>query len=129
MPDIPNGDYVLKDSGSRQDFDTGSRRDTRAGKGRFDLIPPEFLQALAELYEAGALKYGDRNWEKGQPVSRYFDSAQRHQNKWVQGWEDENHLIQAIWNLVAIYITQLRIRQEKLPKSLGDIGPLASDND
>ncbi len=129
MADIPNGDYVLKDSGQRQEWTTGSRRDTRAGKGRFDLIPPEFLEALAQLYEAGAIKYGDRNWEKGQPLSRYYDSEQRHMNKWAQGYEDENHLIQAAWNIIGLYITQRRIREGKLPRELGDFGPLAYEDD
>lgn len=114
----------VKDSGERRQFDTGSVRDTRKGKGRFDLIPPEFLQALAELYEAGADKYGDRNWEKGQPLSSTYDSAMRHMNRWAQGYEDEPHLIQAIWNLIAIWVVQKRVRAGALPETLADIGPI-----
>ncbi|HUS51203.1 MAG TPA: dATP/dGTP diphosphohydrolase domain-containing protein, partial [Candidatus Paceibacterota bacterium] len=68
----------VKDSGKRQDFDTGSRRDTRDGKGRYDLLPVRAIKRLAKHYENGAKKYGDRNWEKGQPLSRYLDSALRH---------------------------------------------------
>lgn len=47
----------VKDSGKRQEFGTGSRRDTRDGKGRYDLIPPYFLKRLAVHLENGAVKY------------------------------------------------------------------------
>lgn len=57
---------------------TGAKRDDRSGKGRFDLIPPEALQALAERLEVGAKHYGERNWEKGQPLSWFVDSGMRH---------------------------------------------------
>ena len=33
-------EFELKDSGKREEFTTGSRRDTREGKGRYDLISP-----------------------------------------------------------------------------------------
>ncbi len=32
---------------------------------RFDLLVPEFLEAMAKIMAIGAKKYGDRNWEKG----------------------------------------------------------------
>ena len=62
--------YVTKDSGKRQEFATGSRRDTDEGKPRYSLIPPEPLKRLAMLYVRGAEKYDDHNWVKGQPTSR-----------------------------------------------------------
>ena len=46
------GDSVIKDSGKREEFQTGSRRDTREGKGRFDLFPP--LATIAVLEELSA---------------------------------------------------------------------------
>ena len=75
---VVQGHRPIKDSGVRQDFETGSRRDTRDGKGRYDLLPMRAIQRLARHFEGGAKKYGDRNWEKGQPISRYLDSALRH---------------------------------------------------
>lgn len=80
--------FVVKDSGERQEFVTGARRDIQVGKGRFDLIPPLPVRRLAMIYEAGALKYGEHNWKKGIPLSRYLDSAERHLNclkmrRWV----------------------------------------------
>ncbi len=94
--------YITKDSGAREEMPTGSVRDTRDGKGRFDLISPFALRRLAGVYERGSRKYAARNWEKGQPFSRCLDSALRHLNSFAMGWTDEDHLAQALWNVAAI---------------------------
>lgn len=94
--------YITKDSGQREEFETGARRDTRAGKGRFDLLPPRPLRRMAELYERGAEKYGDSNWRHGLPYSRCIDSAMRHINQYREGDRSEDHLAQAVFNLFAI---------------------------
>lgn len=83
-------------------MDTGSQRDSRAGKGRYDLLSPFALQRLAGVYERGAVKYDARNWELGQAQMRYFDSAVRHLMNWYEGKEDEDHLAQAMWNVAAM---------------------------
>jgi len=49
----------LKDSGKREKMKSGSQRDSREGKGRFDLMPPRAELAVAKIMEAGAIKYGD----------------------------------------------------------------------
>ncbi len=95
-------DYETKDSGKREEMPTGSVRDSRAGKGRFELISPFALTRIAGVYERGAAKYAARNWEKGQPFSRFLDSALRHLNCFAKGWTDEDHVSQAAWNLLAI---------------------------
>lgn len=110
----------VKDSGARQSFDTGSVRDTREGKGRFDLISPIALTRLARHYENGAKKYGDRNWEKGQPLSRYLDSALRHLCGILHGKTDEDHAAAAAWNIFAFIHTQEKIRLGELPAELDD---------
>ena len=110
--------YEIKDSGKRENFETGAVRDIQENKGRFDLIPQRTLTALAIHYELGCKKYGDRNWEKGIPVQVFLNSATRHLAKTVEGLNDENHLISAIWNLFCAYETILRIQSEKLPESL-----------
>jgi len=94
--------FTLKDSGQRESFDSGMVRDTREGKGRFDLISPIALRRLAVIYEKGAIKYEPRNWEKGAPFSRFMDSALRHLNQYKEGRRDEDHLAQACWNLFCI---------------------------
>jgi hypothetical protein len=111
----------VKDSGERQNFDTGSVRDTNIGKGRFDLLPPYALLRLAQHYENGAVKYGDRNWELGQPLSRYLDSAIRHLMKALMGLEDEDHFCAAGWNILSIVETQMRIKLGLLPEELDDL--------
>jgi hypothetical protein len=93
---------TLPDSGGRTEYPSGTVRDRRVGKGRFDLIEPEILFRLALRYEAGAVKYGDRNWERGAPTSSYVDSAMRHLTKYLAGWQDEDHLAAVIWNVGCI---------------------------
>lgn len=112
--------FVVKDSGKREAFQTGSVRDTREGKGRYDLISPFALERLAQLYERGAEKYGERNWEKGQPVSRYMDSALRHMNKHLMGERDEDHVTAAVWNLMCILHTEYMVAKKRLSEDLID---------
>lgn len=113
---------AVKDSGKRQEFSTGSVRDTQEGKGRFDLIPTDALRRLAQHYENGARKYGDRNWEKGQPLGRYLDSAFRHLVCVLEGKVDEDHASAVSWNLFGYIHTLEAIKAGKLPKELDDLG-------
>ena len=124
---VVTGHKPIKDSGKRQEFTTGSRRDTRDGKGRFDLLPMRALKRLARHFEAGALKYGDRNWEKGQPISRYVDSAFRHLAAYTQGERDEDHLIAAAWNIMCAADTEERVAVKLLPKELNDVPQLTDE--
>jgi hypothetical protein len=111
----------VKDSGQRQEFDTGSRRDTNKGKGRFDLLPPYAILRIAKHFENGADKYGDRNWEKGQPLSRYLDSAERHLYCVKMGLVDEDHLAAIAWNILTLIETQKRIELGLLPENLDNL--------
>jgi len=111
----------VKDSGERRDFGTGGVRDVGAGKGRFDLLPPLATIRLAKHFENGAMKYSDRNWEKGLPLHCYFDSARRHMEKMLLGMEDEDHDAAAAWNLVCYIETKMRIKLGILPKELDDM--------
>jgi len=113
---------AVKDSGERQQFSTGSVRDTQVGKGRFDLIPTDALRRLAQHYENGARKYGDRNWEKGQPLGRYLDSAFRHLVNVLDGKTDEDHASAVSWNLFGYIHTLEAIKAGKLPLELDDLG-------
>ena len=75
----------VKDSGERRSFPTGSVRDVRTGKGRYDLLPVLAIRRLAKHTENGALKYGDRNWERGMNWSRPFAALMRHMWAWWRG--------------------------------------------
>jgi hypothetical protein len=119
-------DYGMWDSGQREQFSTAAQRDTREGKGRYDLISPRFITRLAKVLEKGAVKYGDRNWEKGIPLGRYLDSALRHINSVQRGMQDEDHAAQAAWNLHAFIHTAELIEEGVLPAELDDIGFIPS---
>lgn len=113
--------FITKDSGEREKHSSGAVRDVRTGKGRYDLITPIMLKRLAQLYERGAIKYGENNWTKGMPLSRYFDSAIRHAYNHLEGMRDEDHLVAAIWNLTAMVHTKEMIDRGILPKELDDL--------
>ena len=94
--------HNLNDTGQRSTYDSGAVRENVSGKGRFDLIPFQAIMRLAQHYENGAEKYSPRNWEKGMPISRYCDAAMRHLIKYIDGWDDEDHLAAVMWNVAAI---------------------------
>ena len=94
--------YVIHDSGRREEFPSGMVRDRREGKGRYDLISPFALRRLAGVYERGAVKYDERNWEKGAPYCRFLDSALRHIEQYLARETDEDHLAHCRWNLLCI---------------------------
>jgi hypothetical protein len=117
----PYAGRKLQDSGSRQEFSTGARRDIQENKGRYDLLPPAAIFAVSRVFEEGAKKYGDHNWKKGIPLSRYLDSALRHTFKHMEGHRDEPHVAQAAWNLLAYINTAAMIERGLLPESLNDL--------
>jgi len=113
----------LPDSGDRREFTTGSVRDKVDGKGAFHLLSPFALRAYAKRMEDGMSKYGERNWEKGQPVMTYLDSGLRHVNDYVAdcmvGDEPkEDHLGAALWNIAAAIHTLAMLERGMLPAEL-----------
>jgi hypothetical protein len=116
----------VKDSGERRSFNTGSVRDVRTGKGRYDLLSPLALRRLAQHTENGATKYGDRNWEKGQPLSVYMDSMIRHAYNVLEGKKDEDHAAAMMWNAMAFIHTQEAIERGILPRELNDLNDYTS---
>lgn len=85
----------------QRDPETGAMK---GGKmARYDLIPPEALHALAEVYGRGAQKYAERNWEAGYPWGWSFAACMRH--LWAF-WRGEDidpesgqlHLAHAAWH-------------------------------
>jgi hypothetical protein len=102
MGDERGAGFQVHDSGERQEFATGARRDTQDEKPRFELITPYALERIAWVYTRGAKKYGVSNWQRGMPYSRYLASAFRHIFAYMRGKRDEDHLAMACWNLMAI---------------------------
>lgn len=115
-------DFQTKSSGKPYEVhETGAQRDSREGKGRYDLLPPAAIRRLAGVYERGAKKYAERNWEKGMPLSRCMDSALRHTLQYLEGHRDEDHLAQAVFNLMAVIEYEERIAKGYLPPELNDL--------
>jgi len=61
----------------------GTKNDS--GKTRIDLIPPEFIFAVADILTFGAQKYEPYNWAKGINYSRVFGALMRHLWCWWGG--------------------------------------------
>lgn len=102
-------------------FATGASRSCDAGRGRFDLIPYEAMQSLARRYEMGVPRFGARNWEKGQPLSRLLSSLRRHAHQ--VGYDfSEDHIGAVLWNAAAFVTMVERMRAGILPRTLDDIG-------
>lgn len=91
---------MIKDSGARREFETGAVRDIQEGKGRMDLLPWAAIMEVAKHCEAGAVKYGEHNVDKGLPLHSFMDSAARHLAKFMDGQTDEPHLVAAAWNIL-----------------------------
>ena len=115
-------DTKIEDSGNRTEFETGAVRDIHIGKGRYDLISWDSIHELAKHCEAGALKYGEYNVNKGIPIHSLIDSAVRHISCYMRGQTEEKHLIAAFWNL------SFAIHMEINHPELQDI-PTRIDND
>lgn len=116
--------FTTKDSGHREQCPTGMVRDTQDGKPRYGLIPEGPQLRLAELYARGAVKYGPNNWQKGQPLSRAYESLQRHAHAWALGDASEDHLAGVVFNAYAIMFYEEEILGGHLPEELADKGPM-----
>ena len=103
---------AIKDSGERRKFDTGAVRDIQQGKGRMDLLPWAAIIEVSKHCEAGAMKYGEHNVDKGIPTHSLCDSAARHLAKYLDGWDDEPHLLAAAWNL--LWAVQMELKHPEL---------------
>lgn len=107
---------MIKDSGQRRHFGSGAVRDMAYGKGRMDLLPWEAIIEVSKHCEEGALKYGERNCEKGIPIHSLVDSAFRHLAKYAMGETDEPHLRAAAWNILfAIYMEIRHPEMQDIP--------------
>ncbi len=112
-------EYITKDSGQRQDYDSGMRRDIQDGKSRVDLLLAEgvpyaeqLLVRAGGLMERGAVKYGLRNWERAnskEEMDRFKASALRHMLQWFCGETDEDHGSAVLFNVIAYESTKWKV--------------------
>ena len=90
---------------------TGGEKGTKLA--RYDLIPPDALWKVAEVYGEGAKKYADRNWEKGYAWGLSIAALERHLSLFKQREDiDEEmqcyHTAQVAWHALALLTFQLR---------------------
>jgi len=95
--------FETKDSGERQQFDSGMQRDTQNGKTLFHLVyDGPMFKRWAELLTRGAIKYSERNWMKANGDAerdRFKASAARHFYQWFIDDTDEDHGAAVIFNI------------------------------
>tara|TARA_R100000687_G_C6374729_1_gene129661 strand:- start:23 stop:412 length:390 start_codon:yes stop_codon:yes gene_type:complete len=72
-------------------YKSGASRNS-IGKTRLDLIPPEALEELGEVFGEGAISHGDDNWKKGMPNSVVINHMMKHFLAWQRGDRNELHL-------------------------------------
>lgn len=76
-------------------------------KLRYDLLSPYALEEIVKVYNFGAKKYADRNWEKGLKYNRLLASMLRHIEAFRKGEDidqDSNchHMASVCFNAMAI---------------------------
>jgi len=102
--------YKTKDSGQREQYNSGMVRDTQQGKPGFHFLltdqpyEDQLLTRWAALMSRGAEKYGNRNWQKAESkeeLERFKASAFRHFIQWFCGENDEDHAAAVLFNINA----------------------------
>lgn len=94
----------MESTNVEQKSEAGWRYD--AGKRRWDLVPPE-IEEVVDVFTFGAVKYADRNWEKGMSWGRVFGSLLRHSWAFWRGEDIDkesglHHMAHAMWNCLAL---------------------------
>jgi hypothetical protein len=105
--------FGLKDSGVREQYQSGMVRDTTTNKTKWALVyDGPMLARWAEHLTKGAKKYSDRNWMLACSEAEYTrarDSAARHFAQWMANKLDEDHAAAVFFNInLAEYILEKR---------------------
>ncbi len=128
-PTYPKNPSLDSGPEKRDTFSTGYKRNARAGKGRYDLLPRKAIEQLAILFEEGAERFGDLNYKLGSPIRRSADSMKRHADMALWRVEDEGdterkrkvrHFVACAWNALVCAETLLDIMDGELDPALDD---------
>lgn len=102
--------YTTKDSGKREEYSTGMRRDSRDGKPNLYCWIPKDIPykdqlwtRIGELATRGAEKYGLRNMDLArteEELERFKTSALRHMMQWLCEEDDEDHAAATFFNIL-----------------------------
>lgn len=97
--------FTIKDSGKREQYQSGMVRDITEEKTDYSLVfDGPLIERLAVHLTKGAKKYTKRNWMKAngqEELDRFKESATRHFIQWSRGDLDEDHFAATIFNLNA----------------------------
>lgn len=106
------------------DPETGGEKGQKLA--RFDLVPSDALWEVAEHFGRGALKYAERNWERGYKWSLSFAAIMRHLHLWWLG-EDRDpetgslHVTSAAWHCLVLIAFIIRGKgTDDRPNTLND---------
>lgn len=82
-------------------------------KTRWSLLPWDAIERVILVYQFGAKKYSDRNWEQGLSYSDTFESLMRHITAWYNGEQVDpesglSHLLHAAFNILALITFETR---------------------
>ncbi len=95
--------FAVKDSGQRQQFESGMVRDVTEGKTDYSLtLDGPMFERWAVHLTKGAAKYDKRNWMQAQgaeELDRFRESAFRHFLQWYRGETDEDHAAAVFFNI------------------------------
>lgn len=86
----------------------GKKNDRLDGKLRWELLPLNLIEKVVEVYTAGAVKYGDNQWQNlPDGYNRYKAALFRHLTAHERGElrDPETgclHLAQVVWNALAM---------------------------
>ena len=116
--------FDVKDSGRREEFTSGMRRDTEEGKIDYTYLAEmqPLVDRLMLHLQKGAKKYGRGNWQLAdsmEEMERFRRSASRHFMQWVSGDRDEDHAAAVVFNLNAYE----RLREQFNDDLTGNLGP------
>lgn len=116
--------FIIKDSGSREQHDTGMVRDTEEGKADFTNLFLWF-EPMGTRYAthmtAGRQKYPDPepgvpNWTLA-PITpeleqRFRRSASRHFKQWLRGDTDEDHAAAVMFNINGAEFVRAQLEED-----------------
>lgn len=100
--------FVVRDSGKREEYASGMMRDTQEGKPDIDRVfDGPLVDRLAAHLTKGAAKYPDNedgtpNWTLAsgrEELKRFRKSAVRHMRQWLRGDQDEDHFAATVFNM------------------------------
>lgn len=100
--------FIVKDSGKRQQFESGMVRDTREGKTDYtSILDGPMLTRWAEHLTKAKVKYPDirpgvANWTLAageEELNHFKKSAFGHFIKWIRGDRDEDHAAALYFNV------------------------------